>query len=82
MGQARVVHRTFSQSRNLPQSIVRRNMTPRSMGLVNHGFNHVDPLKAARVFTKLYTADKPRKFSSFTFRMWATAYEGEPNEQP
>src|SRR6266481_849454 len=67
-------------ARNLPQSIVRGNMTPRSMGLADHGINHVDPLKAARVFTKLYAADKPRKFSPFTFRAWATEYEGEPNE--
>jgi hypothetical protein len=52
------------------------------MGLVDHGINHVDPLKAARVFTKLYTPDKPRKFSPFTFLMWAREYEGEPNEQP
>jgi periplasmic protein CpxP/Spy len=42
------------------------------MGLVDHGINHVDPLKAARVFTKLYAADKPRKFGPFTFRTWAT----------
>ena len=43
---------------------------------VDHGINAMAPVRAACVFTKLYTADKPRKFSSVTLAPWATEREG------
>jgi hypothetical protein len=53
-----------------------------AMPFVDHGINDVAPVRAACVFTKLYTADKPRKFSSVTFAPWATECEGEPMSTP
>ena len=47
-----------------------------AMPFVDHGINDMAPVRAACVFTKLYTADKPRKFSSVTLAPWATKCEG------
>src|SRR6266849_8035918 len=73
MGHASVVHRTFSQSHNLPQSIVRGNITPRPCPWLIMASTTWRPRGgAAPVFTKLYPRDKSRKFGSFIFRSWAT----------